>query len=214
MQFGKWSKPNPSFSGKIIAKDSDLSFGILGTDNAWNSYIDLLFPLIDKEKSILFIEPNLSMTAKSLFESSSNQSSIGVGYRKLSTNLKSIFGINIFYDVKNNQLGNNFQQIGIGFEYFVSLFSIKANGYIPISKDEYFILDYLIEQNVSNYVNSPPISGSSSVFLNMDNFKELKLPTQNKTLKAFMLFILEKMTSWKTENMQFLTLMLILSKCR
>ena len=28
------------FSGKIIAKDSDLSFGILGTDNAWNSYID------------------------------------------------------------------------------------------------------------------------------------------------------------------------------
>ncbi len=59
-------------------------------------------------------------------------------------------------------------------------------------KDEYFILDYLIEQNVSNYVNSPPISGSSSVFLNMDNFKELKLPTQNKTLKAFMLFILEK----------------------
>ena len=59
-------------------------------------------------------------------------------------------------------------------------------------KEEHFILDYLIEQNVSNYVNSPPISGSSSIFLNMDNFKDLKLPTQNKTLKAFMLFILEK----------------------
>ena len=139
------------FSGKIIAKDSDLSFGILGTDNAWNSYIDLLFPLIDKEKSILFIEPNLSMTAKSLFESSSNQSSIGVGYRKLSTNLKSIFGINVFYDVKNNQLGNNFQQIGIGFEYFVSLFSIKANGYIPISKDEYFIMSKY-DGFIKNYI--------------------------------------------------------------
>ena len=128
------------FSGKIIAKDSDLSFGILGTDNAWNSYIDLLFPLMYSDTNILFIEPNLSMTAKTLFESSSNQSSIGIGYRTLSPDLKSMFGINVFYDVKNNQFGNNFWQIGIGLEYFISLFSIKANGYIPISKDEYFIM--------------------------------------------------------------------------
>ena len=46
-------------------------------------------------------------------------------------------------------------------------------------KDEYFILDYLIEQNVSNYVNSPPISSSSSVFLIIDIFIELKLTTHN-----------------------------------
>ena len=59
-------------------------------------------------------------------------------------------------------------------------------------KNEYFILDYLIEQNISSYINSPPISGSSSLFLNMDNFKDLKQPTENKTLKAFMFFILEK----------------------
>ncbi len=59
-------------------------------------------------------------------------------------------------------------------------------------KEDHVILDYLLEQNIKNYINSPPISGQSSIFLDMDNFKDLKHPTENKTLKAFMFFILEK----------------------
>ena len=57
---------------------------------------------MDNKKSLLCIESNISMATKPLFESSSNQSSICIGYRTLSKNLKTMFGINIFYDVKNN----------------------------------------------------------------------------------------------------------------
>lgn len=61
-----------------------------------------------------------------------------------------------------------------------------------IIKEDHFILDYLINENIGEFLKSPPIAGGNSIFLNMDIFRALRAPTQNNTLKAFMLFILTK----------------------
>lgn len=131
-----------TLSAKAFPYAGDISGGIVGTDDNWDSYIDLLIPVSGNEKSFIFIAPRTSMTGKSVFESDANEFNIGIGFRKYLENfLKdgAVIGFNAYYDTRNTRLGNNFQQAGAGIELLSKWFDFRVNGYIPFGNDEYFL---------------------------------------------------------------------------
>jgi parallel beta-helix repeat protein len=117
----------------------DLSFGVNGGDNHWDSYVDLMLPLASKDSSFVFFAPRLSMSGKSVFDGSSNEINLGLGYRKYFENAGFIAGVNAYYDVRNTDLGNNFQQAGAGAEFLSRYFDARINAYFPFGNGKYYI---------------------------------------------------------------------------
>ncbi len=130
---------------KAFPYAGDITAGINGADDNWDSYIDFMLPLAAKETSFLFLAPRASMTGKSLFGSDANEFSIGTGYRQyLDKYFKGgvILGINAYYDTRNTELGNSYQQAGAGLEFLSEYLDFRANAYIPFGHGETYLGKY------------------------------------------------------------------------
>lgn len=165
---------------KSFPFNGDLSLGTDSTRDYWNSYINLVLPILGTENSFLFLSPKLSMTGASFLESSTTGNSIGVGYRKYHDslfNIQSITGINIYYDNINTKTGNTFQQLGMGLEFFTNFFDFRVNGYVPFSDSEKFLnksFDILLEHKIAaTYYYEAALLG-------FDTEIGIKLPIPNK----------------------------------
>lgn len=127
---------------KAFPHNGDLTFGINGAGNNWDSFADFILPLASKDTSFIFLNPRLSMTGDKIFGSSSNEMNIGIGFRQYVNNM--IFGINAYYDSRKTELGNNFEQTGFGLEFMSKHLDIRANYYMPF-KDTNYLLDKIYD---------------------------------------------------------------------
>lgn len=130
----------PAYS-KAFPYAGDVTGGIEGSDRNWDSYIDFIVPLAGNEKSFIFLSPRGSMTGKNALENDAGEFNLGVGYRKYTEKFfnGSIIGINAYYDTRNSDLANHFQQIGLGAELLTRHFDLRINGYFPIGDNDYFL---------------------------------------------------------------------------
>ena len=126
---------------KAFPYAGDLNGGINGAGDNWDSYIDFVLPVAGNENSFFFIAPRASMTGKEIFGSEANEFNAGVGYRKYFSAIfedGAIAGINVYYDNRTSQYGNNFQQAGAGIEFLSKRFDARVNGYFPFGDRRYY----------------------------------------------------------------------------
>lgn len=57
--------------------------------------------------------------------------SAGVGFRNCCSKCNA-FGLNVFYDYRRGDRENNFNQLGVGFEWLTSCWDFRANGYFCV----------------------------------------------------------------------------------
>ncbi|MDR1696074.1 MAG: right-handed parallel beta-helix repeat-containing protein [Endomicrobium sp.] len=120
----------------------DMTAGVNGADDKWDSYIDLMLPIAGNESSFLFISPRASMTGEEVLSSHSSEMNFGAGYRYYSERYfkkGAIYGINAYYDARKTSLGNNYRQAGIGLEFLSKRADFRANAYIPFGNNDYFL---------------------------------------------------------------------------
>ena len=89
-----------------------------------NTIQPFAFNFDPSSKDMWFFQLNASKTNTDLYANG------GLGYRLLSADKKSMYGISAFYD---RDFNNPFQRVGLGLEYFNRLFELRANGYYGIS---------------------------------------------------------------------------------
>lgn len=129
-----YAKPFPYYG--------DITGGVSGAEDNWDTYADLLLPVSGTSESFIFIAPRASMTGKSIFESTAHEFNIGAGYRKYVQDIMedgAVLGANIYYDSRNTSLNNHFQQAGLGVEFLSKRVDFRANAYIPFGNNDYYL---------------------------------------------------------------------------
>jgi hypothetical protein len=85
-------------------------------------YLDALQPLIGGEHAILFLNPKLSGN-----DDDEQEWSIGLGGRVLLPGPQVILGANVFYDERETEQNNKFDQVGAGVEALSKWVDARAN---------------------------------------------------------------------------------------
>jgi hypothetical protein len=78
-------------------------------------------------------EPFFDLSGYS-FENSKWGASVGIGSRFATTRECAVFGINTYYDYLDGCFSNSFHRLGLGAEWFQDCWTIRANGYLPIGR--------------------------------------------------------------------------------
>lgn len=100
-------------------------------DNQAEGYLDVLQPLAGGERGLLFFNPKLSGS-----DNDEEEYSLGLGLRVLCPATEAIAGLNVFYDSRDTQNGNTFDQVGAGVEVLTTWVDARANYYWPDDKSE------------------------------------------------------------------------------
>ena len=95
---------------------------------------DLFIPLLQKDNQLLFAD--LRIFDRS---GSSSEGNLHLGYRKLYSNTKQVFGIYGAFDCKRSNEKNSFKQLTLGIEYWNNKLFIGGNIYKPIGETKKFI---------------------------------------------------------------------------
>ena len=116
---------------------------------------DVVVPLwYDGEGSLLFLNPRATYS-----DNDEEEFNLGLGYRLLSQQ-DIIFGINGFFDHRNTQFDNEYEQWGLGIEVLGPLVDFRAAYYKP--DDDKFLVNSVERESV-NRSQSSSTSSSSSV---------------------------------------------------
>ncbi|WP_211080620.1 inverse autotransporter beta domain-containing protein [Enterobacteriaceae endosymbiont of Donacia semicuprea] len=110
--------------------------------NLNNSEINFLFPIIENEDFIFFIQNDIHKT------DDRTQNNLGLGIRKLSFDNEYMVGLNSFFDY-DFTLENS--RLGIGIEYWREFIKLSANSYYGLSK--WWHLDSLKKNKKLNDIN-------------------------------------------------------------
>ncbi len=86
---------------------------------------DLLLPVYSLRSGLLFLNPRTS------FRGDENEMNLGVGYRHLLAERNMILGINAYYDRRETEANNRFNQAGFGLEFLSEWVDARANYYLP-----------------------------------------------------------------------------------
>jgi parallel beta-helix repeat protein len=127
---------------EVFPYSGDITGGAVGGDENWDTYADIVLPLVGSDESFFFLAPRATMTGKSIFESASHEFNIGAGYRAYFENIMkggAIIGVNIYYDSRNSSINNNYQQAGIGLELLSKRIDFRANAYVPFANNDYYL---------------------------------------------------------------------------
>jgi uncharacterized protein YxeA len=139
--------------------------GKVGDDVAISNS-EVLAPLYQTPDGMWFADIHFKDVDGSGFEGNA-----GGGYRHLfrDSGIPFILGVNGFYDRMGSDLGNDFNQGGVGVELLAVDFDVRANGYFPESKT------YLLSQTYTDV--APFISGNTiGVTSNRNELREDALP--------------------------------------
>ncbi len=132
-------------SGQLSAEPQadDSSFPIyvrpsirFGTDERTLYITDILIPLYQGQKNVLFFNPRFTSQDIGGWETN-----LGLGYRHLLAKDRLILGGNVFYDTRETSWGTHHDQIGMGLEAMAEIpmgsldlgVSGRFNYYIPLS---------------------------------------------------------------------------------
>lgn len=96
---------------------------------------DLFIPLCQqRDDQLLFTDLRIFDRSGSSFEGNAH-----FGYRKLYPDAKQMFGVYAAFDRKRSNLGNNYNQITLGFEYWQNNWFVGGNVYKPIGVTKRYI---------------------------------------------------------------------------
>ncbi len=116
----------PLSSEKVMEhqqKVSYLSFGTRLGEETVEGYIDLIYPLFATPSNTFFFTPRFSLK-----DEGANEANIGLGYRRKLTDWL-VGGINIYFDSRESEHSNRFNQWGAGLEFFSEYVDVRANYY-------------------------------------------------------------------------------------
>lgn len=86
---------------------------------------DLLLPVFSTRSGLLYMNP------RSSFRDDESEMNLGAGYRQLLGDRRMIAGINAFYDRRESDANNTFDQAGLGLEFLSDWIDARANYYLP-----------------------------------------------------------------------------------
>ena len=107
-------------------------------------FVDVLAPFAGNQTGFFFLDPRISIS-----EGPVNEQNVGLGARKLVMDEKLIVGGNIFYDSRETQHRNRFDQIGVGAELLTEWVDARFNYYWP-QDDEKEISSYQTQEVETN----------------------------------------------------------------
>ncbi len=110
-------------TGPAPEKTPYLSFGMRLGEDMVEGYSDLIYPLFTTTDNILFVNPRLSLK-----DGDENELNIGLGYRHKLTGWL-IGGVNGYFDSRESEHDNRFNQWGVGLELFSDYIDFRANYY-------------------------------------------------------------------------------------
>ena len=112
-----WSSPLPP---------GRMNLGVQSGDQQAESFGDVLVPVAATSTSLLFINPRGSWN-----DDAGREFNIGLGCRRLFPDNQFIAGLNVFYDRRESDLDNRFNQFGLGAEFLSVWVDARANAYLP-----------------------------------------------------------------------------------
>jgi hypothetical protein len=132
--------------GPAWLRTTDLNWGISASNKPEYSF-ETVQPLgnIGKAGQQWFMQGRYAYT------SDSSTGNLGIGWRKLSSDKESIFGLNMFYDYGFKY---NLERIGIGTEYFNKLAEYRMNFYYPLSGDRLTGISYETSGTLYSYIRA------------------------------------------------------------
>lgn len=128
---GKAAKALPSAEKSDDLPAPELTLGTRAGDDVVEGFGDILAPIVALKSGIVFINPRASMS-----DHSAEEYNLGVGYRHLLRDKGMIFGANVYYDYRETESGNRFNQLGVGVEYLSDWVDARANYYLPENQSE------------------------------------------------------------------------------
>ncbi len=118
-----------------VEKTSYLSFGTRLGEETVEGYTDLIYPLFATPSNTFFFNPRFSLK-----DEGANEANIGLGYRRKLTGWL-VGGTNVYFDSRESEHGNRFNQWGAGLEFFSEYVDVRAN-YYDADNDKERIGDY------------------------------------------------------------------------
>ncbi len=106
-----------------VQKTSYLGFGTRLGEGVVEGYTDLIFPLFATPSNTFFLNPRFSIK-----DEGENEANIGLGYRRKLTDWL-VGGANVYFDSRESEHGNRFNQWGAGMELFSDYVDFRANYY-------------------------------------------------------------------------------------
>ncbi len=112
------SQPAPA-----VKNPSYLTFGTRLGEETVEGFADLIYPLVGTENNLLFFNPRFSLK-----DEGANEGNIGLGYRRRLADWL-VGGANIYFDSRESEYNNRFNQWGAGLELFSDYIDFRANYY-------------------------------------------------------------------------------------
>jgi Inverse autotransporter, beta-domain len=103
-----------------------INLGVQAGDQQAESFGDVLVPVAASASSLLFLNPRGSWN-----DDGGREFNLGLGYRRLFPEHHFIAGLNVFYDRRESELDNRFNQFGLGAEFLSVWVDARANAYLP-----------------------------------------------------------------------------------
>lgn len=104
----------------------EITLGVHFLDQDTETFGDALLPVYQLGDGLFFVNPRGSMN-----DNDGQEANIGAGYRHLFPDKNFIVGGNLYYDVRNTELDNTFDQFGFGVEFLSQWVDARANYYLP-----------------------------------------------------------------------------------
>jgi len=103
-----------------------INLGIHAGDQQAETSGDVLIPVAAIKSRLVFINPRGAWN-----DEGGREFNIGVGCRQLFPDKNIITGLNVFYDLRESELDNRFNQFGLGAEILSMWVDSRANVYLP-----------------------------------------------------------------------------------
>ncbi len=104
----------------------EATLGVHFLDQDAETFGDVILPVYQFGDGLLFVNPRGTIN-----DSDGQEGNIGVGYRQLFPDKNFIVGANAYYDVRDTELDNTFDQFGFGLEFLSQWVDARVNYYLP-----------------------------------------------------------------------------------
>ncbi len=160
---------------------SSLTFGTRLGDNTVESFVDLIYPVFSADRTVFFFNPRFSLKNEG-----ANEANVGVGLRYMLTDWLA-GGANLYFDSRESEYGNRFNQWGTGIELLSDYVDVRANYYDADNSKER-IASYT-EKSIhtstrTSYENNTFASGNS-IFNNKTKVVQTTATETNRLFEQF-----------------------------
>lgn len=175
-----WNPPLPA---------SQLNVGIHFGDQQVETFGDVLVPVFQHSRDLIFVNPRGSWN-----DDDSQEFNFGLGGRHIFPDKSIIIGANLFYDRRSTALGNTFNQAGMGAEFLSQWLDARLNGYLPEDGEktaDNYIVSTATSQEHNEYWYAPAAQGHviSQYGYEVNNSYQLKnlqhYRTSERAMKGF-----------------------------